>query len=449
MQATITIISNGPGELATWVRPVVRELQTAHPDVQLRIALVPCPYASGQEAETIASWGADSAPAAPESLLERPDGQRHGLIEVWRPDETQRRILRGPTPQAEPGAVLFMGGDQAFGVMLARRLRQPLFVYTETTGRWSRFVTRFLTSDADVSARLQKRRVPAAKVAMVGNLMVDAVRTDIDPHETRQTLGLHAEEMIIGLLPGSKPFKVKYITPLLLRAAELMHAEKPGLQFVLHQSPWTPLSQIAEAAANERFAEVTGGTTARLVKDGPHATLITPLGAEIRILAPEHHLAGMAIADLAMTVPGTNTAELAILGVPMLVLLPLNKPEEIPLDGLPGQVGRIPVLGKWLKRQLVQAVARRTTLTALPNVRAGRMLTPELKGVFPAEEVSRMALHLLADPARRREIKLAISQAMGPAGAARAVVAQLAAELGLRPLGDARQKSAPDGGPRG
>lgn len=406
MQATITLISNGPGELATWVRPVVRVLRGAIPGVRIRIALVPCPYASGQEAETIAVWGGD--------------------IEVWRPEETVRRLTLGPLPERGPGAVLFMGGDQAYGVLLSRRLRQPLFVYTETTGRWSPFVTRFLTSDAEVSARLQKRRVPASKVTLVGNLMVDAVRRDLDPHQTRRALGLNADEMIVGLLPGSKPFKVKYITPLMLKAADLMHAEKPGLQFVMHQSPWTPLEQIAEAASNERYAEVTGGTTARLVTNDDRAVLVTPQGAQIRILPPEHHLAGMAIADLALTVPGTNTAELAILGVPMLVLLPLNKPEEIPLDGLAGQIGSLPVIGKWLKRQAVQAVARRTTLTALPNVRAGRMLTPELKGIFPPEEVSRTALELLANASRRRAIKLDLSQAMGPAGAAQAVVAQLA-----------------------
>lgn len=437
MPPTITIISNGPGELATWVRPVVRVLRRLYPALRLRIALVPCPYASGHEAETIAAW--DDAPEAPQSSEIPP-------IEVWKPEETLRRLFRGPLPEAGPGAVLFMGGDQAFGVWLAKRLRQPLFVYTETSGRWAPFVTRFLTSDADVSGRLQRKRVTAGKVAMVGNLMVDAVRRDMDPHETRRALGLNADAMIVGLLPGSKPFKVKYITPLLLRIAELMQAENPALQFVLHQSPWTPLEEIAAAAASERLAAVTGGTTARLVETDDRAVLITPQGAQVRILTPEHHLAGMAIADLALTVPGTNTAELAILGVPMLVLLPLNKPEEIPLDGLAGQVGNIPLFGKWLKRTVVRQIAQRVTLTALPNVRAGKMLTPELIGVFPPETAADMAIDLLQQPDRRREIKLAISQVMGPPGAAEAVVAQLMAALETNRASAEPTPAAPEGG---
>lgn len=409
MQPTITIISNGPGELATWVRPVVGVLRRDLPHVHLRIALVPCPYASGQEAESIASWNLD--------------------IEIWRPHETQRRLLLGPLPERTPGAVLFMGGDQAFGVLMAKRLRQPLFVYTETTGRWSPFVTRFLSADANVSARLQQKRVPASKVALVGNLMVDAVRRDLDPHQTRRVLGLNPDSLVVGLLPGSKPFKVKYMTPMLLRVAELMAQANLDLRFVLHQSPWTPLEQIAEAASSDRLASVTGGTTAKLATNDDRAVLVTPHGVQVRILAPEYHLGGLAIADLALTVPGTNTAELAILGVPMVVLLPLNKPEEIPLDGLAGQIGNLPVVGKWLKRKAVEAVARRTTLTALPNLRAGRMITPELLGVFPPETVARTALDLLADPERRREIKLDLSQAMGPGGAAEAVVRELAAVL--------------------
>ena len=55
----ILILSNGPGELSTWVRPVVRQLQQrlglglgTHPEhLRVSIVLSPCPNASGMEAE--------------------------------------------------------------------------------------------------------------------------------------------------------------------------------------------------------------------------------------------------------------------------------------------------------------------------------------------------------------------------------------------------------------
>ncbi|MNY21160.1 lipid-A-disaccharide synthase [compost metagenome] len=219
-------------------------------------------------------------------------------------------------------------------------------------------------------------------------------------------------------MPGSKPFKVKYITPLLLKAADLLYENDPSIQFVLHQSPFTPLSQIQTALDDERLHQVTGGCGGRLVQgtDGP--MIVTPGGATVRILGPEHHYSGMAVADLALTVPGTNTAELAILGVPMIVLLPLNKPEEIPLDGLAGQIGNLPLIGKPLKRTVVRTLAKRLKFAALPNQRAGSAITPELVGVISPQDVATLSEAILGDPARCRAIRLALHQAMGQPGAA-------------------------------
>ncbi len=54
----VLILSNGPGELATWVQPVVRALRQRlgedRDNVRISVILSPCANASGQEA-TIAS----------------------------------------------------------------------------------------------------------------------------------------------------------------------------------------------------------------------------------------------------------------------------------------------------------------------------------------------------------------------------------------------------------
>lgn len=406
MQADIILITNGPGELSTWVKPVVRQLRAELPAARLTIALVPCPYASGEERRSIEAWGLP--------------------VRVWDSTETVRYLLGGRCPSSEPlrdyGTVIFLGGDQVFGVMMARRTGYPLLCYTETTGRWAPWVDRFLLSDRKAFLGLRNRGVHPRKLALVGNLMVDAVRPGYDPNEIRSRLGLSSEAPVVGLLPGSKPFKVKYVTPLLLRAAELLWEEDPSIQFVLHQSPFTPLGQIAETLKDTRLQAVTGGCGGRLVTVKDDTYIFTPNGAQIRILGPEHHYPGMSIADLALTVPGTNTAELAILGVPMLVLLPLNKPEEIPLDGLAGHIGGLPFIGKRLKRMVVNALAKRLKLIALPNQRAGSELTPELKGTITPEDVAAASSALLADAPRRRQIRLDLYQAMGYPGAAAAVV---------------------------
>jgi len=56
--------SNGPGELATWVNPVVNELNKINKSLcdddkrnfTLRLVLVPCPNATGKEFLVANSW---------------------------------------------------------------------------------------------------------------------------------------------------------------------------------------------------------------------------------------------------------------------------------------------------------------------------------------------------------------------------------------------------------
>ena len=60
----VVIVSNGPGELATWVNPVVNELYKINKslgdddkhNLTLRLVLVPCPNATGKEFLVAKSW---------------------------------------------------------------------------------------------------------------------------------------------------------------------------------------------------------------------------------------------------------------------------------------------------------------------------------------------------------------------------------------------------------
>ena len=60
----VVIVSNGPGELATWVSPVVDELNKIKKSLYsndkvnfiLRLVLVPCPNATGKEFIVANSW---------------------------------------------------------------------------------------------------------------------------------------------------------------------------------------------------------------------------------------------------------------------------------------------------------------------------------------------------------------------------------------------------------
>lgn len=407
MHADILIVSNGPGELASWVRPVVKQFRRVFPQGRLTVALVPCPYASGEEADTVKAW--------PEAVA------------VWTPGETMRYALAGKRPPgftpSPRGAVLFMGGDQLFAAVLAMRTGYPLLTYTDGAARWKSVAKRFLVSDRHTFDTLKGRGYDAKQLRLVGNLMVDAVSSPLDPLQIRKLLGLRPDQLVLGLLPGSKPFKVRYVTPLFLRVAEILQARHPDLQVVLHRSPFTPREQLASAVESEHYCKVTGGSRGRLEREGTVDWIVTQGGARVQVVPPDMQYAGMGVIDLALTVPGTNTAELAVLGVPMVVALPLHRPEEIPVDGLLGQLGGVPLLGPAIKRFLAHQVAERQPLVALPNQRAGSRITPELIGAFKPERLVDAVEPLVVDPMERRAIKMKLHEVMGAPGAAVAVVA--------------------------
>ena len=60
----VVIVSNGPGELSTWVKPVIDNLIKINNSLKkndafefsLRLVLVPCPNATGKEYAVAKSW---------------------------------------------------------------------------------------------------------------------------------------------------------------------------------------------------------------------------------------------------------------------------------------------------------------------------------------------------------------------------------------------------------
>ena len=55
----ILILSNGPGEITTWVRPTVAALRQQQPlglNLRISVMLSPCPHAMGNEATVVQAY---------------------------------------------------------------------------------------------------------------------------------------------------------------------------------------------------------------------------------------------------------------------------------------------------------------------------------------------------------------------------------------------------------
>ena len=394
MDFNIVITTNGPGEMSAWVHPMIQEIRHILPQARILIALVPCPHSSGFEAQY---------------------GNRFYGATVLTPNETIAYILTGNLPShvvlANHGVILHLGGDQLFSVCLGWRSHFPVTVYTEKLAQWKSRVTRFFLRDHKLKRKVQKK-IPESKLRVVGDLMSDAVQASHTSFDVRQKLNLRLDAPVVSLLPGSKPVKVLYMTAFMLRIVDELSMLMPQVQFILPQSPFTPLSQIRQAVQDKKLLATLDGVSGKIVHDRNSTSIITPQGNKVQIVPPNWHYNALQISDLSLTLPGTNTAELAALGTPMLVMLPLQRPDLIPLDGLMGQIGKVPILGPLLKRLLVKIKLAQMPFLALPNQKSGHAIVPELIGHISAEQVAIEAEKILNDPILRREMSLKLRETM-------------------------------------
>lgn len=394
----VVLVSNGPGELYTWLRPVLRELRSRAPELPTSIALVPCQFASGREAEIAAAFGADL---------------------VTTPGQYLRSVPAGRAPAglgAGRGVVLQMGGNVALGARLAEVLRHPLHRYGFTAASHRRVERLYLPDDA-TAERARRRGTPRERIEVVGNLVADAVAAS-EPAPA-------AGRPHLLILPGSRDGFARHLIPLMLAVVDRLGEQLPDARFVWPVSRLLSPGAIADGIAG-RHAGTLGGVAGR--REGERVR--TPSGAVLEIVPEEARYAHMRSADAALTIPGTNTLELGVAAVPSLVVLPLNRPELIPLEGFGHWLGLIPLVGRYLKRAAVRAwVQGLDQPVSLPNRISGERLFLEVAGRVDAEDLAeRLAAHL-RDPQELARVRARLRDTMPPPGAAARVAERLLARL--------------------
>lgn len=201
-------------------------------------------------------------------------------------------------------------------------------------------------------ALLERHGVAAS---YVGHPLADVIPLDPPVAEARQSLGIAPEDRVVALLPGSRASEVRRLAPRLLGAAALLHAQRPGLRFVLPVAPGM-----------------------RAWVDGELAVYAAP----VRLLDGRSHEA-LAACDLALVASGTATLEAALFKRPMVVTYHTH------------------ALNWWIVRHFV-----RTRWASLPNILAGEALVPELlQDEATPQAIAAEAARWLDDPARAQALR--------------------------------------------
>ena len=418
----ILILSNGPGELATWVKPMGQALRQILGDdrdhVRISVVLSPCPNASGQEAAIACSYlEIDRVQAAEHFFAFLLTGKTSAQWD-WRPR----------------GVILFLGGDQFFPVVLGQRLGYRTVIYAEWEARWWRWIDRFGVMRAETMAQIPAHYAP--KFAVVGDLMAEVV---VKPEEALSqeelfglvsgpTVELTTPVELIGLLPGSKAAKLAQGVPLMLAIAEQVHQVRPQTRFVIPVAPTLELATLAQFADSLQnpIGALVNGVAAQLVQPTTERPYLeTQNGLQVELWqspagAPRLPPYGLlSQCDLCLTTVGANTAELGALAVPMIVILPTQQLDAMRAwNGIPGLLANLPGVGSGFAKMINWLALRRVGFLAWPNIWAKATIVPELVGKLQPHEVAEVMLDFLAHPEKLQAMQTQLRQARGAPGAA-------------------------------
>ena len=134
-------------------------------------------------------------------------------------------------------------------------------------------------------------------------------------------------------MSGSRPEHFIHLIPILIETVKHIKKSKPEFKALLSISPFINQSIISDVKSKHDLSDF-------IISHAPSIDL-------------------MAIATFIVTIPGTNTAEIAYLGKPMLLIVPLNRPELLQFDGLLGLLGNLPIIGKVIKKLIIYFITRK------------------------------------------------------------------------------------------
>ncbi len=399
----VVLISNGPGELVTWVKPLAEKLHSKilmkprepQASINLKLVLVPCPNATGQEAKAAKSWGQfeQIIPAKKFwDLLLRP--KKHGF---W----------------PSKGLVVFLGGDQFWSVLLSARLGYRHLTYAEWIARWPQWNDRIAAMSPTVRNRLPKRF--RNRCAVVGDLMADV------------STSAKAEAPLpkgkwVALLPGSKSTKLCIGVPFLFEVADRLKELFPECNFLLPVAPTTSIEELKSFISVKNPIAAKYKSSVDRVKEPSKGDywrkFITKAGTQIHLQENSPAHGSLSQCDLALTTVGANTAELGAIGLPMIVIVPTQHLSVMQAwDGFLGLLGRLPLLRRFIGVLISIWRIRNRGFLAWPNISAGRMIVPEKVGKITPIEIANEAAQWLNSPMRLQGQKEDLQSLRGKPGA--------------------------------
>lgn len=296
-----------------------------------------------------------------------------GLIEVL----AQRKVIFGALNRmremlhSDPPDLLILTDYPDFNLRLAQTAKQAgvkvLYYISPQVWAWRQGRVKKIRQIVDMMAVVfpfeadfySSNQVP---VRYVGHPLANEVHASADRITLLGEFGLDPAHPTLGLFPGSRKSEIRRLLPIILESAVRLKHQFPTLQFLLPIASTLTREELLPYLA--RYPELTVVTVA----DRPYDV--------------------MQACDAIVTVSGTVTLEIALIGTPMVIINKLA----------------------WLTYQIVRHMVKLEHI-GLCNIVAAEPLVPEL--IQHAARPKRIAdeiAHMLEDKSYQQELRNKLSQ---------------------------------------
>ena len=291
-----------------------------------------------------------------------------GLVEIW----AHRKVIFGALDLMRqqlcdnPPDLLVLVDYPEFNLRLAKAAKQHgvkvLYYISPQVWAWRQYRVHKIRRRVDMMAVVfpfeevfyQQHQVP---VEFVGHPLVDEVRPSADRDSLRTQFNLNSNHPVIGLFPGSRRSEVKRLLAIILQSAECLKQKYPGAQFLL------PLAPGLKHADIQAYLQQHPNLDIQVIENRAYDV--------------------MAACDVIITVSGTVTLEIALIGTPFLII---NKVA-------------------WLTYAIVHRLVKIKHI-GLCNIVADKRIAPELiQYDATPPKICQTIASLIDDPARRENMR--------------------------------------------
>lgn len=248
----------------------------------------------------------------------------------------------------EPPALLILIDYPGFNLRLAKVARKAgvkvLYYISPQIWAWRQGRVRKIARLVDHMAVILPFEAPfyekaGVPVSFVGHPMTDMVKTHLDRNEAAASFGLDPIHKIVGLFPGSRRNEIERLLPVIIDSAIQLKERFPEIQFVL------PLASTLNVEAI--------------------APQLTAAGLDVTITRERIHDMIRAC-DAIISVSGTVTLEIALVGTPLVIIYKLSsltyqlakRLVKVPNIGLCNIVA-----GETVVKELIQDDANKNTIS--------------------------------------------------------------------------------------